>query len=115
MNSEQTGTRFSRRNFSSTFLIVVLRPVDARTHGIFLHQGGIERPETVNYAFGVCLLLSGAQSLPLAEAVRGNQAAAPPHWVTKRRLLGCGLRHRIDRLQTDGRILGPVGNETPAH
>src|SRR6266496_1282203 len=54
-------------------------------------------------------------SQPFVKPVRKNQAPTPPNCVTKGGLLRCGLGHGVDRLQTDGRLLGPVGNETPTH
>ena len=52
-SSEQSASRSGDGNFSRAFLIVILRAVHARAHGIFFHQAGIERLETINDAPGI--------------------------------------------------------------
>src|SRR5258708_4591737 len=52
-------------------------------------------------------------SRPLVEPVRRDQATAMFHGITKSGLVGSSLRHRVDGLESNGRVFGPVGNQSP--
>jgi hypothetical protein len=52
--SEEPGSRTCDRNFFRALLIVVLRMIHAHAHRIFLHQGGIERLQTIHDPLGIC-------------------------------------------------------------
>src|SRR5207248_2765110 len=55
------------------------------------------------------------QLFPFVEAVSRNQTSAELERVAKGRRGGGRFRARVDRPGADGRVLGPVGNQAPAH
>ena len=55
------------------------------------------------------------RALPLVEAVGEHEAAPASEGVAERGLVGDRLGPGVDHAAADGGVLGPEGNETPAH
>jgi len=58
-------------------------------------------------------LLPVSYARPLEETVRRDEAAAARQGVPEGRLLGEGLRPRIDELVSDPWLFGPRGDQSP--
>src|SRR4029077_2041340 len=70
---------------------------------------------TVECAKVVRLFLLRSNLFPLVESVGRDQTTAVFEGIAEHRFYGSGLRHRVNRLEPDRRVLGPVRNQAPAH
>ena len=59
--------------------------------------------------------LAGPRALPLVEAVGEHEAAPTSEGIAERGLFGDHLGPGVDHAAADGAVLGPEGNESPAH
>jgi len=80
-----------------------------------LRQPGEREEAALLHADVDRLLGTTCAHLPFVETICRQQATVPPVGVAERRLLVNRFGSRIDHLRTDARILGPTGNEAPAH